>query len=94
MASLRHGFERVPAVVFFWTPPPEEWVRRLKEAGCDVWLQTSSIAAARVAIASGVDIIIAQGSEAGGHNRSTTGLFPYTVAGKTQSRFRKADQRT
>src|SRR5262249_6430917 len=33
------------------------------------------IATAQAAIASGVDIIIAQGSEAGGHNRSTTGLF-------------------
>jgi hypothetical protein len=50
-------------------------VRRLKEAKCDVCLQTSSIAAARAALASGVDIIIIQGSEVGGHNRSTTGLF-------------------
>src|ERR1700742_1272663 len=30
---------------------------------------------AQAAIASSLDIIIAQGSEAGGHNRSTTGLF-------------------
>jgi NAD(P)H-dependent flavin oxidoreductase YrpB (nitropropane dioxygenase family) len=67
--------DRVPVVAFFWTSPPDEWVRRLKEARCDVWLQTSSIAAARAAISSGVDIIIAQGSEAGGHNRSTTALF-------------------
>src|SRR5215813_5214516 len=67
--------ERVPAVVFHWAPPPVEWVRMLKEAACDVWLQTSSIATAQAATASGVDIIIAQGSEAGGHNRSTTGLF-------------------
>src|SRR5262249_45971399 len=34
--------ERVPAVVFHWAPPPVEWVRMLKEAACDVWLQTSS----------------------------------------------------
>src|SRR5262249_237471 len=67
--------ERVPAVVFHWAPPPDEWIRMLKQAACDVWLQTSSIATAQAAIASGVDIIIAQGSEAGGHNRSTTGLF-------------------
>src|SRR5262249_30311069 len=53
--------ERLPAVVFHWAPPPAEWVRMLKDAGCDVWLQTSSIAAATAAIASGVDIIIAQG---------------------------------
>ena len=67
--------ERMPAVVFHWALPPADWVRMLKEAACDVWLQTSSIATAQAAIASGVDIIIAQGSEAGGHNRSTTGLF-------------------
>src|SRR6201999_681263 len=67
--------ERVPVVVFHWAPPPVEWVRMLKEAACDVWLQTSSIAAAQAATASGVDIIIAQGGEAGGHNRGTTGLF-------------------
>ena len=67
--------ERVPAVVFHWAPPPVEWVRMLKEAECDVWLQTSSVAAAQAATASGVDIIIAQGGEAGGHNRGTTGLF-------------------
>jgi enoyl-[acyl-carrier protein] reductase II len=67
--------ERIPAVTFFWAPPPSEWVRRLKEARCDVWFQTGSIVAAQAAIASGVDVIIAQGSEAGGHNRSTTGVF-------------------
>ena len=67
--------ERVPAVVFHWAPPPVEWVRMLKDGACDVWLQTSSIATAQAATASGVDIIIAQGSEAGGHNRGTTGLF-------------------
>jgi len=67
--------ERVPAAVFFWTPPPGEWMRRLKDGGCDVWFQTSSVDTARAAIDSGVDLIIAQGSEAGGHNRSTTGLF-------------------
>jgi len=49
--------------------------RRLKEAHCDVWLQTSSVESAQAAIGCGVDLIVAQGSEAGGHNRSTTGLF-------------------
>jgi enoyl-[acyl-carrier protein] reductase II len=67
--------EQIPAVTFFWAPPPGEWVRRLKQARCDVWLQTSSVERAQAATALGVDIIIAQGSEAGGHNRSTSGLF-------------------
>ena len=67
--------ERVPAIVFHWARPPVEWIRMLKNAECDVWLQTSSIPTAQAATASGVDIIIAQGGEAGGHNRGTTGLF-------------------
>jgi enoyl-[acyl-carrier protein] reductase II len=67
--------QQVPAVVFFWTVPPAAWIRRLKDGGCDVWLQTASINSAQAAIAAGVDIIIAQGSEAGGHNRSTVNLF-------------------
>jgi NAD(P)H-dependent flavin oxidoreductase YrpB (nitropropane dioxygenase family) len=67
--------ERIPAVVFHWAPPAAEWIRLLKGAHCDIWLQTSSIAAARAAVASGVDMIIAQGTEAGGHNRGVTGLF-------------------
>ena len=33
--------EHVSVVTFFWTPP-KDWVTRLKEAGCDVWLQTRS----------------------------------------------------
>src|SRR5262249_60797995 len=69
--------ERVPAVVFHWAPPPGEWGRMLKEAACDVWLQTSSIATAQAATASRVDIIIAPGSEKGGANRRTAGLFNF-----------------
>src|ERR1700757_1633275 len=67
--------ERVPAVVFHWAPPPIEGGLMLKNPGCDGGLQTSSIATAQAAIVSGVDIIIAQGGEAGGHVRGTTGLF-------------------
>ncbi|MBC7928341.1 MAG: nitronate monooxygenase [Bryobacteraceae bacterium] len=67
--------EQVVAVVFFWAPPPASWIRELRQAQCDVWLQTSSVSTAKAAVSDGVDLIIAQGSEAGGHNRSTTGLF-------------------
>src|SRR5262249_11618145 len=67
--------ERVPAVVFHWAPPPVEWVRMLKDAGCDVWLQASSIITAHEETAAGVEINIAQGGEAGGHVRGTTSLF-------------------
>jgi NAD(P)H-dependent flavin oxidoreductase YrpB (nitropropane dioxygenase family) len=67
--------EQVPVVVFFWHPPPVRWIGKLKDAGIKVWLQTGSVDGAREAVDSGIDAIVAQGSEAGGHNRGTVALF-------------------
>jgi NAD(P)H-dependent flavin oxidoreductase YrpB (nitropropane dioxygenase family) len=67
--------EKVPVVVFFWNSPSESWIRRLKSAAIKVWLQTSSVDDARAAVNAGVDAIIVQGGEAGGHNHGTTGLL-------------------
>jgi len=67
--------EGVPVAVFFWNCPPDPWIRKLKDAGSKVWLQTSSVDGARKAVDAGIDAIVCQGSEAGGHNRGTTGLF-------------------
>ncbi|MCI0463118.1 MAG: nitronate monooxygenase [Gemmataceae bacterium] len=66
--------ERIPVVVFFWTPPPARWVEALHRAGCKVWMQVGSLRAAREAAAAGMDAIVAQGSEGGGHNKSAAGL--------------------
>ena len=67
--------EDVPVVSFFWNLPPVEWLMRLKNRGCRVWFQTSSIPLALEAVAMGADLVIAQGEEAGGHNKANTGLF-------------------
>src|SRR5262249_4993231 len=67
--------EGVKLVVFFWNLPPKDWMKRLQQSGARVWYQGSSIAKAREAVDLGVSTIIAQGSEAGGHNKSDTGLF-------------------
>ncbi len=67
--------EGVDLVTFFWNAPPKEWTERLHQSGAKVWMQLSSVEAAEAAIAAGFDAIIVQGSEAGGHNRSTAGLF-------------------
>ncbi len=51
----------------------------LKAAGIDVWEQVGSVAEAVRAVEAGVDVVIAQGSEAGGHNygsMSTLALVP------------------
>jgi enoyl-[acyl-carrier protein] reductase II len=53
-----------------------DMIPRAKDAGMIVMVQTGTVALARKAIAHGADIIVAQGSEAGGHlNRGTIGLM-------------------
>jgi nitronate monooxygenase len=59
----------VPLVVFHHDPPPARWVSTLRAAGIRVWMQASSPKLAAAAIGLGVDGIVAQGSEAGGHAR-------------------------
>ena len=59
----------VPLVVFHHDPPPSHWVSALRAAGRRVWMQASSPEIAATAIGFGVDGIVAQGSEAGGHAR-------------------------
>jgi NAD(P)H-dependent flavin oxidoreductase YrpB (nitropropane dioxygenase family) len=63
--------ERVPLVVFFWNTPPADWVAELHAAGAKVWMQVGSVPEALDAVSVGIDAIIAQGIQAGGHNKST-----------------------
>lgn len=73
---------RVPVVTFFWDEPGAGWLDTLHAAGSRVWAQVGSVAEAVAAVDSGVDAVIVQGSEAGGHNRSsaaTMTLLPSVV---------------
>src|SRR5262245_54557239 len=58
--------ERVPILSLFWGDPTP-YVARAHAAGVKVFHQVGSVADARRAAAAGVDVIIAQGVEAGGH---------------------------
>ncbi|MFJ2770507.1 NAD(P)H-dependent flavin oxidoreductase [Streptomyces sp. NPDC087300] len=60
--------EQVPIVSFHWGHPPAEQLGRLREAGVSVWEQVGSAEAARHAVEDGVEVVVAQGWEAGGHN--------------------------
>jgi NAD(P)H-dependent flavin oxidoreductase YrpB (nitropropane dioxygenase family) len=60
--------ERVPIVSFHWGHPPQDFIVRLHDVGVKVWEQVGSVEAAKQAVEAGVDLIVAQGSEAGGHN--------------------------
>lgn len=64
-----------PAVSFHWGHPPAAWIKRLRASGISVWEQLGTAAAAREAVKDGVDVIIAQGLEAGGHNLGTLPTF-------------------
>src|SRR5258708_9277289 len=63
--------ERVSVVSFFWNDPPEVFIHRLQAAGVKVWMQVGSLQDAQEAVRCGVDAVVVQGTEAGGHNRST-----------------------
>jgi nitronate monooxygenase len=76
---------QVPLLVFFWGDP-SPYITEAHRCGTKVFLQVGSVEEATAAAAAGVDGIIAQGVEAGGHVRSRTSLstlLPAVVAAVT-----------
>jgi NAD(P)H-dependent flavin oxidoreductase YrpB (nitropropane dioxygenase family) len=74
--------ERVPVLSLFWGDPTP-YVKRAHAADVKVFHQVGSVSDAQRAAAAGVDVIIAQGVEAGGHvagEISTLALVPRVVA--------------
>ncbi|WP_034594416.1 NAD(P)H-dependent flavin oxidoreductase [Hamadaea tsunoensis] len=65
-----------PAVAsFHWGHPKSAWIERLHAAGVRVFEQVGSVETAIAAADGGVDVIVAQGEEAGGHNYGTLPTF-------------------
>jgi nitronate monooxygenase len=60
---------------------PEPFIRRAKDVGVPVVCQVQTVAMALDAVRKGADIVVAQGSEAGGHgcSRGTFALVPAVV---------------
>jgi len=74
--------ERIAALVLFWGDPAP-YIASSHRAGTKVIVQVGSVAEARAAAAAGVDAIIAQGVESGGHVRGMVALstlLPLVVA--------------
>ncbi|MFB2934591.1 NAD(P)H-dependent flavin oxidoreductase [Aerosakkonemataceae cyanobacterium BLCC-F154] len=67
--------EKVAVVVFFWSFPKQIWVERLQANGIRVWMEVGSISEANQARELGVDAIVAQGKESGGHNKAEASTF-------------------
>jgi nitronate monooxygenase len=61
---------RVPVVSFTFGCPTLDVVDRLHGAGCSVWVTVTDAAEALAAAELGVDVLVAQGAEAGGHRGS------------------------
>jgi nitronate monooxygenase len=73
--------ERVPILSLFWGDPAP-WVERAHAGGMKILHQVGSVKEAERAAAAGIDVIIAQGVEAGGHiagEVSTLALVPRVV---------------
>jgi NAD(P)H-dependent flavin oxidoreductase YrpB (nitropropane dioxygenase family) len=62
--------ERVPVVSFFWGDPSRH-VEACHAAGVTVLLEVGSVEEAKRAVDAGVDMIVAQGWEAGGLSAAT-----------------------
>jgi NAD(P)H-dependent flavin oxidoreductase YrpB (nitropropane dioxygenase family) len=71
--------ERVPVISFFWRDPAA-LVTRAKAGGAIIMHTVGSAEDARRAVDCGVDIVVAQGWEAGGHVRGTIATLPLVPA--------------
>jgi NAD(P)H-dependent flavin oxidoreductase YrpB (nitropropane dioxygenase family) len=67
--------EEVAIVSFHWGHPSQTIIDLLKKANIKIWEQAGSVEDAKKAIGNGVDLIIAQGLEAGGHNYGVLPTF-------------------
>jgi nitronate monooxygenase len=56
------------------------YASRIKAAGCTLLCQVQGVEMARAAVVAGADVIVAQGSEAGGHGAAGHATFPLVPA--------------
>jgi nitronate monooxygenase len=75
---LTQALEKSPKAIFLSFGNPAPFVPEVKAAGVPLICQVQTLKDAKHAIASGADIIVAQGAEAGGHGekRATFTLVP------------------
>jgi nitronate monooxygenase len=80
-ALLDLALERKPAAIMLAFGDPAPFAERIKAAGALLICQIQTVALARQAVAAGADIVVAQGTEAGGHaaSRGAIALVPEVV---------------
>jgi nitronate monooxygenase len=84
MAKFPHLFEealaRKPAAFFLSFGDEAPWGSRVKAAGIPLVCQVQDVEGARRAAAAGADVIVAQGTEAGGHGKQARATLPLVPA--------------
>lgn len=75
---LDRVLERKPRAVFLSFGDPVPYGARVRDAGAKLFCQVQTLADARRALDAGADVVVAQGTEAGGHGakRATLTLVP------------------
>ncbi|WP_262269989.1 NAD(P)H-dependent flavin oxidoreductase [Microvirga yunnanensis] len=75
------ALQHQPAAVMLSFGDPGSFAHKIKEAGAKLICQVQSLAQAREAATAGADILVAQGTEAGGHGatRTTLTLVPEII---------------
>ena len=69
--------EEVPVILFSFADP-RPWLSLAKESGAKAICQVQTVEAARIAVATGADVLAAQGNESGGHT-GVMNLLPFLV---------------
>jgi nitronate monooxygenase len=80
--ALRAALDAKPTAVMLSFGDPEPYVTQIRDAGAKIICQVQTLAEAEQAVRLGVDVIIAQGRDAGGHSgttRGTMGFVPSVV---------------
>lgn len=75
---LEIALDRAPAAMFLSFGDPQKFAARIRQAGVPLICQIQTVADAERAIQVGADVVVAQGTEAGGHSekRGTLTLVP------------------
>ena len=63
-----------PSVIAFSFDDPRPWIDRAKATGATIMCQVQTMELAQVAVDAGADILVAQGTDAGGHTGIEAGL--------------------
>lgn len=80
-SAIEVALEHEPHAIMLSFGDPKPYARLIRSMGCKLICQVQDLDGARIAQEAGADIIVAQGSEAGGHgaSRATFPLVPAVV---------------